>query len=77
MNGITYGVIVEEYTLNGKTRVAYGVAAYANEDMMCVVASAHNLSCERCQLETLVDKCNRGNLSICHLPDIIDDFLKE
>ena len=35
MNGITYGVIVEEYTLNGKTRVAYGVAAYAHLYLQC------------------------------------------
>lgn len=80
MNMITYGVVTETYTLGKESRHAYGVVAYADADVdgtATIVAAAHNITNNRYRAELLADKCNRGNLSLCHFDDVIEDFLAE
>ena len=80
MSTITYGVVAETYLLGSQTRNAYGIVAYAdaNQDgTATVVASAHDITPDRYRAEQLADKCNRGNLSLCHFDDVIEDFLAE
>ena len=78
MSTITYGVVAETYLLGSQTRNAYGIVAYADTDedgTATVVASAHDITPDRYRAEQLADKCNRGNLALCHFDDVIEDFL--
>ena len=80
MSTVTYGIVVETYSLENQSRNAYGIVAYADADedgTAIVVASAHDIADNRCRAEQLADKCNRGNLSLCHFDDVIEDFLAE
>lgn len=80
MSTITYGVVEERYMLSGQSRNAYGIVAYAYADedgTATVVASAHDVTSDRDRIECLAEKCNRGNLALCHFDDIIEDFLSE
>ncbi len=78
MSRVVYGIIKEEYSCNKSRRVAYGIAAYADEageESACVLASARDLSDEQASVEKLVALCNREQLSIEHLQDIAEDYL--
>ncbi len=80
MSMITYGVVAETYSLGSQARSAYGIVAYADTDEggpATVVASAHDITSDRFRAEQLADKCNRGNLALCHFDDVIEDFLAE
>ena len=80
MSTITYGVVAETYSLGSQARSAYGIVAYAYADedgTATVIASAHDITNDRCRAEQLADKCNRGNLALCHFDDVIEDFLAE
>ena len=78
MSTVTYGVVAETYSLENQSRNAYGIVAYAdaNQDgTATIVASAHDITPDRYRAEQLADKCNRGNLALCHFDDVIEDFL--
>ena len=80
MSTITYGVVAETYSLRGQYRKAYGIVAYSDAEengTATIVASAHDITHDRWRAERLADQCNRGNLSLCHFDDVIDDFLAE
>ncbi len=73
----TYGCVREEYTVNGQSRVAYGIAVYAHpheSGSASIVASVRDITHDRAALEGLIRRCNDGNLSPVHLADMIDDF---
>ena len=78
ITGITYGVTEEAYSFSGSIRKAYGIAAYSNapcDGTATVLASVNDISSERDKLEELVQICNRAELSLVHLNDVIEDFL--
>ena len=80
MSTATYGVVAEMYSVRNQSRNAYGIVAYADADedgTATIVASAHDITDNRCRAEQLADKCNRGNLALCHFDDVIEDFLAE
>ena len=80
MSTITYCVVAENYSLNGTARSAFGIVAYADAEedgTATVVASAHDITDDRTRAEQLAEKCNRGNLALCHFDDVIEDFLSE
>ena len=80
MSTLTYGIVSETYSLGGRSRIAYGIVAYADageDGTATVVASAHDVTNDRDCAEQLANKCNRGNLSLCHFDDVIEDFLAE
>ena len=80
MSTVTYGVVAETYLLGKDSRNAYGIVAYADADedgTATIVASAHDITHDRYRAEQLADKCNRGNLALCHFDDVIEDFLAE
>lgn len=75
---ITYGVTEETYSLSGNIRKAYGIAAYFNyqdDGTATILASVNDITSEREKLEELVQICNRSELSLIHLNDVIEDFL--
>ena len=80
MSTITYGIVAETHLLRKDSRSTYGIVAYVDADTdgtATIVASARDITNDRCRAEQLADKCNRGNLSLCHFNDVIEDFLAE
>lgn len=78
MPSITYGVTEEVYSLGGNSRKAYGIAAYSNSEIdgtATVLTSVNDISSDREKLEELVQICNRSELSLIHLKDVINDYL--
>ena len=78
MNNITYAVSEERYTFGGESRTSYGIVAYSNADQdgsKTIVASVRDVTSNKTVLEKLVNDCNRLELSIIHLNDIVEDFL--
>ena len=73
----TYGMIEEIYTIAGRRRVSYGIAAFAdarNTDTATLAVSVHDLTADKDKLAELVALCNRLELSPTHLQDVIGDF---
>ena len=78
MEDITYDIVEERYHLKGATRVAYGVVAYADAAELgtaTIVASAHDVTSRRAEMEALVTDINEGRLSLYHFKEIVTDFL--
>ena len=75
---ITYGITEEHYSLGEDSRTSYGIAAYADADTdgtAMIVASVHDITSDKQKLTELVLKCNRMELSVIHLYDVVEDFL--
>lgn len=56
MSTVTYGVVAETYSLENQSRNAYGIVAYADanqDETATVVASAHDITDNRCRAEQL------------------------
>ncbi len=78
MPSITYGVTEEVYSHSGSSRRSYGIAVYSDssgDGIATILASVNDISSDREKLEELVEICNRSELSMIHLNDVIDDFL--
>ena len=78
MPSVTYGVTEEVYSLSGNSRRSYGIAVYSNSEIdgtATVLTSVNDISSDREKLEELVEICNRAELSLIHLNDVINDFL--
>ena len=75
---VTYGIIEETYLLNQKSRTSYGIAAYDNTDILettSIVDSVHDITTNKERLLKLIRDCNRLNLSMLHLREVVEDFL--
>ncbi len=78
MNKITYGIVKEEHICGKTSRISYGVAAYADVESngtATVVAQINDVSLDKKSVTELVERCNRSNLSLCHLNDVVEDFI--
>lgn len=74
---ITYEITEEAYSLGASTHVSYGIAAYAcSEDGDTTMIDAiPNITADKQSLLALVALCNRLELSVLHLREVIDDYL--
>ncbi len=75
---VTYGITEERYYIGSDSRIAYGIAAYANADADgtgTVFRAVHDITSDRASLEKIVLDCSRLKLSPDHLRDAVDDFL--
>ena len=80
MNNVTYGVSEEHYSLDNRTRISYGIVAYADADadgIVAIIASVRDISPDKQRIERLAEQLNRLELSPAHLYDVIADFLAE
>ena len=78
MMNVTYGLTEERYFLGVDSRVSYGIVAYADAEedgTATIVASVHDITADRQALSELVEICNRLELSLIHLNDVVEDFL--
>ena len=68
-------VLTETVYRNGEhTRKSYGIAAISTEDNLSVLGSIEDISVKPDTLTSLVELCNREQLDISQLPNVIDDF---
>ena len=76
---ITYGIIEERYTLNDRSRIAYGIAAYADAEIdatATIVTSIHDITADLCDATALAEVCNRLHIPPQYLRDIVEDYLE-
>ena len=64
-----YAVVAKEYCQDEKTYQSYGIQ-YADRVI-------DDITLDKGALERLVELCNRLELSVCHIDDVIEDFLFE
>ncbi len=58
-----------------ESRICYGVAAVSRDGgSACILDAYIDLSPDRDKVAALVELCNALELSLCHLPDVIEDF---
>ncbi len=77
MNHVTYGMIEETYICGSERRASYGIAAFAHAKQTqtaCIVAAVHDIGSDFEEIRSLVEKCNRQELPVVHLQDVISDF---
>lgn len=73
---VTYEVTEEVYCSGDSNRTSCGIAAYtSDEGIVSQAAAVHDITSDRQALAGLVEKCNRLQLSLVHLNDIVEDFL--
>ena len=71
---ITYTLCEKTYKSKRSERIAYGIAAYAEDGQTCIT-KLHDVTSDKDALAELVELCNRLQLSPIHLHDVIEDFL--
>ena len=74
---MNYKYVLTETTYHNKehTRTSYGIAAISTEDHVTVLGAIEDIASEPTPLTRLADMCNREQLDISQLQNIIDDFL--
>lgn len=50
----------------------YGISVYDNNKL---IKSVHDISVDKIAVEKLIEKLNKHGLSLCHLSEIIEDYL--
>ncbi len=75
---ITYETVQDIYELGTEKRTSYGITASETAgERVSVIASVHDISSDKQQIDGLVLLCNRLRLSPEHLYDVIEDFLAQ
>ncbi len=75
---VVYGIVEEIYSYESKTRISYGIVAFASEfdnDVSTIIASVHDVTLDKQKLQALIHLCNDLELSPIHLNDVVQDFL--
>ena len=57
--------------VNGKPTEMYGVEGFSENEVVTIKA----LSCDKARISKLVATMNEVELELCHLKDVVDDFL--
>lgn len=71
---LTYSVFSEETDCECCGRyLTYGIAVTDGEGN--VLRCVHDITCDGDSLEALAALCTRLELSLCHLDDVIEDYL--
>lgn len=66
--------VLLESRLDG--RICFGIAAVMDYDGCMVILQAYSDLCtDRSSAERLAALCNELQISLCHLPDVVDDFI--
>lgn len=73
---VKYIMTKNTYSDNETERVGYGIAAVKKERGNQTVVQVYNdMSAEYEKVKGLVRLCNKGRLSLIHLPDVVEDFI--
>ena len=69
-------VLTETTYYNGEhTRTSYGITVISTLDNISVLCEMTDITDERDKLQKLVELCNKKQLDIDHLPNVVDNFL--
>ena len=69
-------VLTETTYYNGEhTRTSYGITVISTLDNISVLCEMTDITDERDKLQKLVELCNKKQLDIDHLQNVVDDFL--
>lgn len=75
---VTYEVTEEVYCSEDRNRTSWGIAACTEENgTEFLSAVIHDITSGKQALAGLVEKCNRQQLSLIHLNDVVEDFLSD
>ena len=80
MANTTYGIIEEIYEIENEIRISYGIAAYADcetHGTTIIVDSIHDITNNKKKLKVFIQLCNRLELSLIHLREVVYDFLAD
>ena len=80
MMKITYAVSEEKYVLGNDSRISYGIVAYSDTEQngsKTIIASVRDITSDKQSLSKLIDDCNKYELSIVYLSDVVEDFLRQ
>ncbi len=75
MDKITYGVIREEYSIGGESRVAYGIAAYYDvkgNGTASIINSLHDICSDENEIDSIVSRFNRDRVSPYKLEELVE-----
>ena len=75
MSNIKYSISESIVSYDGFTQVTYGISVQETSSPGLPIVCIHDITSNKSSLEQLVNLCNRKNLSLIHLNDIIEDFL--
>ena len=75
MSSIKYSVFESSIICNGLAQVTYGISAEDTSSRGLPIVCIQDITSDKNSLEHLVDLCNRKNLSLIHLNDVVEDFL--
>ncbi len=67
-----YELLVSEKTLEGISYICYGISLH----FAGAVVNVEDLSLNRDEVELLVERCNRLELSPLHFQAVIEDFME-
>lgn len=74
----TYRVVEENrYSFELGHYTTYGILVTCENGGETKERLVSDVSTDQAALQKLVDLCNEGQLDICHLDDVIEDFLNE
>lgn len=68
----SYLLIPSNVTIDGVTKLFYGIGYVRDNEL---ILWKEDISCNYEQMKKLVALCNFLHLDLCHLQDVIDDFL--
>ena len=77
---VTYGIVEEQYYLEGNIRKSYGIVAYPsadNDNIAVVLITVNDITSDRLKLAELIKKCNFYKVSLIHIESVIEDFLTD
>ena len=75
---ILYVITEETYSSEASIRISYGIAVYAvgkDGSTTAMIDAIHDITSHKKALIELVALCNRLELSVLHLHEVVDDFL--
>ncbi len=71
-------IVVENVYRNGDTIRSYEVAAIDTHDKdPIILKTISDISSDASKVENLARKCNMLKLDVCHLYDIVEDYLSD
>lgn len=75
---VTYGIIKEIFSLNGETRISYGIACYACHQecgTASILNSVSDISSDEKTVSDIVMLLNQNELSLVHFEDVLEDVI--
>ena len=70
-----YNIACKKILHEGRLVTVYGVTVTYKENGILKSRTIHDISPNKLAVETLITLCNEHKLEVCHLDDVVEDFL--